>query len=217
MIDQEPSKKPRIVGYIRVSTSEQSLDLQIAALDEAGVPQEFVFRDVESGRGMKKREGLRNALKCCRPGGSLVVWKLDRLGRNTSELIRTVDRLKERGVNFRSLTQSEINTDKMETATGQLIFNLFAALAQFESDQISERTKAGQKIAKEKGVKFGRKPFSELYIETGIVENFKRLRHKGGYTIKAACKELEIPMTTYQKWKEVFNEETIDDIGGDAR
>lgn len=202
---------------MRVSTEEQSYDLQVAALREAGVPEKFIFKDVESGRSMKRREGLRDALRACRPGGSLVVWKLDRLGRNTSELIRTVDRLKERGVNFRSLTQSEIDTERMDTAAGKLIFNLFAMLAQFESDQISERTKAGQKIAKERGVKFGRKTFAELYIETGKVEEFKRLRAKESHTIKDACKMLDIPVTTYQKWKDVFNEEPIDDIGQEGR
>lgn len=206
---------PRLVGYVRVSTEEQSYDLQVDAMKVAGVAPEFIFADIESGRTPSQaRPGLRLALKACRPDGTLLVWKLDRLGRNTGELIRTVDRLHERGVNFRSLTQSEISTEAQSTASGKLIFTLFAALAQFESDQLSERTKAGQKAARAKGVRMGRKTFAELYVDTGRVAAFQQLR-RDGKLVKEALAELSIPKATYIKWKEAFNEaRPIDDIGG---
>lgn len=201
----------RIVGYARVSTDEQSAELQVEALRKAGVPEELIFVDVESGRH-KDRPGLRNALKACRRGGTLLVWKLDRLGRNTSELIKTVERLHERGVNFRSLTQSEINTANMQTATGALIFNIFSALAQFESDQIAERTRAGQAIAKAAGKRFGRKTFSELYPPERIASFQEALME--GLTVKDALKKTGIPKATYLKYRDVFNAEAVDDIGG---
>jgi len=201
---------PRLVGYARVSTDDQSADLQVEALKRAGVSEELIFVEVESGR-KAKREELIHALKACRKGGTLLVWKLDRLGRNTSELIKTVERLHERGVNFRSLTQSEINTDNMKTATGALIFNIFSALAQFESDQIAERTRAGQAIAKAKGKRFGRKTFAELYSPARIAE-FQEARTQG-MSITDACTKLKIPRATYLKYKDVFNSEPVDDIG----
>lgn len=206
---------PRLVGYVRVSTEEQSYDLQVDAMRAAGVEADFIYADIESGRTqVQGRPGLRDALKACRPGGTLLVWKLDRLGRNTGELIRTVDRLHERGINFRSITQSEISTEAQASASGKLIFTLFAALAQFESDQLSERTKAGQRAARAKGVKMGRKTFAELYVDTGRVAAFRRLR-ADGKLVKEALAELKIPKATYIKWKNEFNEvEPIDDIGG---
>lgn len=170
----------------------------------------MIFVEVESGR-KAKREELIHALKACRKGGTLLVWKLDRLGRNTSELIKTVERLHERGVNFRSLTQSEINTENMRTATGALIFNIFSALAQFESDQIAERTRAGQAIAKAQGKRFGRKTFAELYSPERIAA-FQEAR-SAGMTIVEACAKLKIPRATYLKYKDIFNVEPADDIG----
>lgn len=178
MAGQDESYPDRIVFYGRVSTGEQNLDLQKTSATADGIPPEMQFFDIESGRN-KERPGLRDALKACRRGGTLVVWKLDRLGRNTAELIKTVERLHERGVNFRSQTQSEINTAAMKTATGQLIFTLFCALAQFESDQLAERTRAGMAAAKAKGKRFGRPTFEELYLATGKVTAFQRERAAG--------------------------------------
>jgi DNA invertase Pin-like site-specific DNA recombinase len=201
---------PRLVGYARVSTDDQNADLQVEALNRAGVNEHHIFVEVDSGRNAK-REQLLMALKACRFGGTLLVWKLDRLGRNTSELINTVQRLHQRGINFRSLTQSEINTDNMRTATGALIFNVFAALAQFESDQIAERTRAGQAIAKANGKRFGRKRFDELYSQERISE-FQTLR-ASGMTVVEACARTGIPRSTYLKYLSVFNADPVDDIG----
>lgn len=211
----EPQSFPeRIVGYVRVSTTEQTLDLQVDAMRRAGVPEELTFTDVESGRTFE-REGLRLALKACRQDGTLLVWKLDRLGRNTAEIIRTVDRLRERGVHFRSLTESMITTENRETPAGKLLFTIFAALAEFESDQISQRTRAGQAAAKERGVLFGREGFQKKYISTGRVEAFQELwakRQQEGGTLREVLSELKIPRSTYIKYRQIFLGGPIDDI-----
>lgn len=214
MAPQEPQGIGRLVGYVRVSTEEQSLDLQLDAMRAAGVEPDMIYTDTESGRSLASRDGLKLALKVCRKGDTLLVWKLDRMGRNTAELIVTVNRLNERGVNFRSLTQSEINTANQTTATGELIFQLFAMLAEFESNQLSERTRAGQAAAKARGRSFGRKTFAELYVENGRLSEYHRLRREDGLPIKAALREIKCPMPTYRKYKDMFEPSVIDDIGG---
>lgn len=210
-----PASALRIVGYVRVSTAEQTLDMQVDAMRKAGVPEELIFKDLESGRTFQ-RDGLRDALKACRKDGTLLVWKLDRLGRNTGEIITTVNRLRERGVHFRSLTESMITSENRETAAGKLLFTIFAALAEFESDQISERTKAGQRSAKERGVLFGREPFEKKYIATGRVAAFQELwarRKAEGGTINATLAELKIPRSTYLKYRNIFLNGPVDDVG----
>ena len=139
-------------GYARVSTPDQKLDLQIDALLEAGVPERQIFAEHASGAGVAiKRLQLLRCLKRCRPGDTLVIWKLDRLGRSVSELIRTVEILNNRGVELKCLTQ-DIDTT---SATGKLVFGIFSVLAEFERDLISERTKAGIAAAKARGQTFG--------------------------------------------------------------
>jgi DNA invertase Pin-like site-specific DNA recombinase len=214
-IPANTAEASRLVGYARVSTAEQTLDMQLDAMRKEGVPEELIFRDLESGRTFE-RHGLRLALKACRKGGTLLVWKLDRLGRNTGEIIATVNRLRERGIHFRSLTESMITSENRETAAGKLLFTIFAALAEFESDQISERTKAGQRSAKERGVLFGREPFDKKYIASGRVAQFQELwarRKAEGGTINATLAELKIPRSTYLKYRQVFLNGPIDDIG----
>ena len=117
-----------LIGYARVSTADQSLDMQIEALKKAGCHQ--VFTDVASG-AKAGRPGLEKALAYLREGDTLVVWKIDRLGRSLPHLVQTVDELRERGVAFRSLTDAGIDT---ATRNGKLLFNLFATLAEFERD-----------------------------------------------------------------------------------
>ncbi len=202
MSDQKPVIDQSLVGYVRVSTEEQTYDLQVDALLNAGVDPDLIYSDVESGlKPIEKREGLRDALLACRPGGALLVWRLDRLGRNTIEIIKTVDSLRERGIDFQCITQSEINTQAMDTPSGQLIFTIFAALAQFESDQISFRTKAGQKAAQKRGVRIGRKTYHELYEETGIADEMRRLL-KNGVGPRQACEQAGMKYTTFCKHKE---------------
>jgi DNA invertase Pin-like site-specific DNA recombinase len=138
-----------LVGYARVSTAEQSLDLQLDALRAAGC--ERLFTDIASG-AKAERQGLTEALVYVRPGDTLVVWKLDRLGRSLRHLIEVVTALHERGVGFRSLQESIDTT----TSGGKLIFHVFGALAEFERDLIRERTRAGLTAARVRGRKGGR-------------------------------------------------------------
>ncbi|WP_282093524.1 recombinase family protein [Epibacterium ulvae] len=156
--------KPRLLfGYARVSTEEQRLDLQIDALLKYGVERDRIFTDKASGASTKGRPGFRNALKAMRPGASLVVWNIDRLGRDLSELIQTADLLQKREAELVSLTQ-QIDTS---TATGKLIFHVFGMLAEFERNMISDRTKAGLAARKKRGQNVGRKkslqPDTELW------------------------------------------------------
>jgi len=138
-----------LIGYARVSTQEQTLDLQTDALKQAGCDQ--LFTDTASS-AQTTRPGLDKALNYLRPGDTLVVWRLDRLGRSLKHLIETITQLQERGIGFRSLTES---IDTM-TSGGKLIFHVFGALAEFERDIIRERTQAGLAAARSRGKQGGR-------------------------------------------------------------
>jgi DNA invertase Pin-like site-specific DNA recombinase len=137
------------VGYARVSTLEQNLDLQLDALDKSGCQR--VFKDTTSG-ARSDRQGLRDALDYVREGDVLVVWKLDRLGRGLRHLIDTITSLDARGVGFKSLQESLDTT----TSGGRLIFHIFGALAEFERELIRERTMAGLHAARARGREGGR-------------------------------------------------------------
>lgn len=158
-----------LVGYARVSTSEQDVALQHDALSKAGCDR--IFEDQISGV-KADRPGLDDALAFLREGDTLVVWKLDRLGRSLSHLIETVTVLFRRGVGFRSLTEG-VDTG---TSNGRLVFHLFGALAEFERDLIRERTGAGLAAALARGRKGGRKPVisadkllrAEAFIASGL-------------------------------------------------
>jgi len=145
-----------IIGYMRVSTADQTTDLQRDALLAAGIAERDIYQDKASGR-RDDRPGLEACLKALRPGDTLVVWKLDRLGRSLRHLVSTVQDLVERGVGFRVLTGQGANIDTA-TASGKLIFGIFAALAEFERELISERTRAGLNAARARGRRGGRKP-----------------------------------------------------------
>ena len=138
------------IGYARVSTEEQNLDLQLHALKAAGC--EVIFEDFGVSGAARTRAGLNEALAKAQPGGVLVVWKLDRLGRSLPHLIETIDGLRKRGVGFLSL-QEQIDTT---SAGGRFYFHMLAALAEFERALISERTRAGMASAKRRGVHVGR-------------------------------------------------------------
>jgi DNA invertase Pin-like site-specific DNA recombinase len=137
-----------LVGYARVSTEDQNLDLQKDALQKAGC--EKLFTDVTSGV-KDERVGLAEAIAFLRPGDTLVVWKLDRLGRSLKHLIETVTALQARKVGFRSLQESIDTT----TSGGELSFHVFGALAEFERDLIPERTQAGLQAARARGTQGG--------------------------------------------------------------
>jgi len=139
------------IGYARVSTDDQTLDLQLDALTLSGC--NTVYQETASGKS-KERPELMHCLKALRAGDVIVVWRLDRLGRSLSDLVRIVYEMEQRGVGFESLTE-KIDTT---SATGKLTFHVFSALAEFERNIISERTKAGLDSARKRGRTGGRKP-----------------------------------------------------------
>ena len=139
-------------GYARVSTDDQTPALQLAALKRAGC--KTIFKDEGISGAVSNRPALLRCLKKLEHGDTLTVWKLDRLGRSLRDLITMLDDLKQRGVKFRSLTEA-IDT---ETSTGRAMWQMICVLAELERSFISERTRAGVKAARKRGVKFGRKP-----------------------------------------------------------
>lgn len=172
-----------LIGYARVSTQDQNLDLQLDALRAGGC--EVLFKDQLSG-AKAERPGLIEVLAYLREGDVLTVWKLDRLGRSMSHLIRTVNDLQERGIGFKSLTE-QIDTT---TPSGRLIFHLFASLGQFERDLIRERTQAGLKAAASRGRKGGRKPVmtnEKLAHAQSLIAN--------GLTVREAASRLKVGKT----------------------
>ena len=140
-----------LIGYIRVSTNDQNTDLQRNALNCAGC--ELIFEDKISGT-KSDRPGLKKLLRTLSAGDTLVVWKLDRLGRSMRHLVVLVEELRERGINFRSLTDS-IDTS---TPMGRFFFHVMGALAEMERELIVERTKAGLEAARAQGRIGGRRP-----------------------------------------------------------
>jgi DNA invertase Pin-like site-specific DNA recombinase len=140
-----------LIGYARVSTTDQTLALQQDALTKAGC--ERIFTDTASG-AIAERKGLEEALSHLRPGDTLVVWKLDRLGRSLKDLITRITQLQNLDIGFKSLTE-QIDTT---TSGGKLVFHIFGALAEFERDIIRERTQAGLAAARTRGKRGGRRP-----------------------------------------------------------
>jgi DNA invertase Pin-like site-specific DNA recombinase len=156
-------------GYARVSTDDQTPALQLAALKKAGC--KTIFKDDGLSGATIKRPALLRCLKKLECGDTLIVWKLDRLGRSLRDLITILDDLKRRQVKFRSLTE-HIDTD---TPTGRAMWQMIGLLAELERSLISERTRAGVKDAQRRGVKFGRKP--KLTPEQ--IEHARQLIEKG--------------------------------------
>jgi DNA invertase Pin-like site-specific DNA recombinase len=138
-----------LIGYARVSTHDQTLNLQQDALQKAGCNK--IFTDTASG-AKTERKGLEEALRYVRTGDTLVVWRLDRLGRSLPHLITTLTGLEEGGIGFKSLTENIDTT----TSGGKLIFHIFGALAEFERNLIKERTQAGLTAARARGRRGGR-------------------------------------------------------------
>ena len=136
------------IGYARVSTAAQNLDMQVSALTDAGC--EKIYTEKVSGVG--DRTELKTALEFLRDGDSLVIYKLDRLGRNMKDLLAIIEQLQKRNISLVSLRD---NIDTGST-TGKLIMHIFASLAEFERDLIKERSAEGRREAKKKGVRFGR-------------------------------------------------------------
>ena len=157
-----------LIGYARVSTLDQNLDLQIDALTKAGCHRLF---DEKMSGSRAERPGLAKALEVLREGDTLVVWKLDRLGRSVKNLVDLVGQLHQQGVHFKSLT------DAIDTATpsGRFFFHVMASLAEMERELIVERTRAGLEVAKQLGRKGGRKP----KMTDSKIESAKKLLASG--------------------------------------
>lgn len=169
------------IGYARVSTEEQNLDLQMQALKEAGCAR--IFRDHGLSGAARDRPGLKRALRKAKTGDVLVVWKLDRLGRSLPHLVEVINGLRQAGIGFRSL-QEQIDTT---SAGGRFYFHMLAALAEFEREMISERTKAGMAAAKAGGKHVGRPrklSASQIARARGLIES--------GQTRKAVAARLGV-------------------------
>jgi DNA invertase Pin-like site-specific DNA recombinase len=178
-----------LIGYARVSTTDQHLELQKDALLLAGC--ERIFTDTASG-AKAQRLGLTEALQHCRTGDTLVVWKLDRLGRSLPHLVQTVRDLVARGIGFKSLQES-IDTN---SSGGRLIFHIFASLAEFERDIIRERTNAGLAAARARGKKGGRpKGVDEKKQKAALA-----LKQDPGRSVKDICAIVGISRNTYYKY-----------------
>ncbi len=178
-----------LIGYARVSTHEQTLNLQQDALHKAGCSK--IFTDTASG-AKAERKGLEEALNYVRKGDTLVVWRLDRLGRSLPHLITTMTALEERGIGFKSLTENIDTT----TSGGKLVFHIFGALAEFEREIIRERTKAGLKSARSRGRSGGR----PKTLTPKEVQMLKNMALDKSLTVSDIRKTLGIGRTTFYRY-----------------
>ena len=184
-----------LIGYARVSKADgsQSLDLQRDALQAAGVEENRIYSDRASGK-KDERPGLDACLKALREGDVLVVWKLDRLGRSLHHLVKTVTALSDAGVGLKVLTGQGAQIDTT-TAAGRLSFGIFAALAEFESELIRERTVAGLQAARARGRKGGRKPA----LTKAQIRTIQAAMAHRDTSVSELCGELGIsPVTLYR-------------------
>lgn len=184
-----PGKTSYHIGYARVSTMEQILDLQLDALKKADCQQ--IYTDTISG-AKAERPGLTDALSHLREGDVLVVWRLDRLGRTLKHLIETVNTLHDRGVGFKSLTENIDTT----TPTGKLVFHFFGALAEFERDLIRERTNAGLAAARARGRQGGRR----RSLDPAKVTMLHKLYADKTNSIDMICQTLRISRATLYRY-----------------
>ena len=183
----------RIIGYARVSTEDQDLNLQLDALKHEGCGEDTIFMDTASGANAA-RPGLDACLNTLQSGDTLVVWRLDRLGRSMPHLVSLVENLRTRGVGFRSICDGAIDTT---TASGELVFNIFSALAQFERRLIQERTRAGLAAARARGRKGGRKPITAQHPKVRMA---KKMYQDQEMDIEEICRTLQISRPTFYRY-----------------
>jgi DNA invertase Pin-like site-specific DNA recombinase len=181
-----------LIGYARVSTQDQTLNLQKDALEKLGCNK--IFTDTASG-AKAERKGLEEALEYVREGDTLVVWRLDRLGRSLKHLIETITKLNNRKIGFKSI-QENIDTT---TSGGKLVFHIFGALAEFERDIIKERTQAGLQAARARGRKGGR-PKS---LTGKKAAHARELYNNKNNSINEICKTLNISRATLYRYIKV--------------
>src|SRR5579884_4097368 len=180
-----------LVGYAGVSTQDQTLNLQKDALEKIGCTK--IFTDVISG-AKAERKGLQEALEYVREGDTLVVWRLDRLGRSLKHLIETITNLNNRKIGFKSLQENMDTT----TSGGKLIFHIFGALAEFEREVIRERTNAGLQAARARGRLGGRPKLSSL--DPKKVALARKLYDDGHMQVKEICETLHIGRSTLYRY-----------------
>jgi DNA invertase Pin-like site-specific DNA recombinase len=180
-----------LIGYARVSTQDQTLDLQTDALKQTGC--EKIFTDMTSG-AKAERPGLQEAMNHLRAGDTLVVWRLDRLGRTLKQLIATITELSEQDIGFKSL-QENIDTT---TSGGKLIFHIFGALAEFEREIIRERTNAGLQAARARG-RFGGRPALGA-LDPKKMALAKQLHDDHSRPVQEICDTLQISKSTLYRY-----------------
>jgi DNA invertase Pin-like site-specific DNA recombinase len=183
----------RKIGYARVSKYDQNLQLQIDALLNFGCKIDDIFTDHISG-AKSERPGLTQCLQTLQQGDILTVWRLDRLGRSMIHLVSLIEDFKKREISFKSLCDGAIDTT---TASGELIFNIFSSLAQFERKLIQERTKAGLKAARERGKKGGRK---KTLASDPKVLTAKKMYKNHKMSINNICNILKISRATFYRY-----------------
>jgi DNA invertase Pin-like site-specific DNA recombinase len=183
----------RLIGYARVSGNGQELRLQLDALQTAGCSKKNVYTDKVSG-AKSARPGLDHCLIQLKPDDTLVVWRLDRLGRSLRHLIDLVDELHRRGVGLKSLNDGGLDTT---SANGKLVFNIFASLAEFERQLIQERTRAGLKAARARGRLGGRPPMS---ASDPRIATAKTLHADKNMPVADICKTLQISRASLYRW-----------------
>jgi DNA invertase Pin-like site-specific DNA recombinase len=193
MTDEYGNNTGRTIGYARVSTSEQDLKLQLDALKKCGVPKDLIFTDKASG-SKEDRQGLDACLAELRPGDILLVWRLDRLGRSIRHLVSLIDDLQRRGIGFRSICDGAIDTT---SASGELIFHVFSALAHFERRLIAERTKAGLVAARARG-RHGGRPRLDAYDPR--ISTARTLHRDQTLSISEICSTLRCSRSTLYRW-----------------
>ena len=177
-----------LIGYARVSTQDQNLDLQSEALTKAGC--EKIFNDKISG-SRAERPGLTKALEMLREGDTLVVWKLDRLGRSVKNLVDLVGELHQQGIQFKSLTDA-IDTG---TPSGRFFFFFFSSLAEMERELTVERTRAGLEVARQLGRKGGRR----RQMTESKIESAKKLL-ANGVPPRDVAMNLGVSVPTLYRW-----------------
>ena len=182
------SSHSSLVGYARISTADQKLELQTDALKEAECIK--IFSDTVSGAN-KKRKGLDDALEYLREGDTLIVWKLDRLGRSLKHLIEVVNLLKERGIGFKSLKDGIDTSSPM----GEFFFYVTASLAELERSIIRERTQEGLKAARARGRKGGR----NYAISEEKFRSAKKMYEAKIVSVKQICRQLNIKESTFYR------------------
>lgn len=177
-----------LIGYARISTADQNLDMQIAALRKAGVAEDCLYHETVSGVA-QRRPRLDQAIKASRRGDTLVVWKLDRLGRSLLDLLNKLGKLEESGVGFRSLTEGIDTT----TPGGRLIMQVMGALAEFERGLVVERTREGVRRHIERGGRIG----AEKKMTAEKLKTAAAMFRKGATTREVAAALQVAPMTIY--------------------